>query len=78
MFYHMMYKDLSNEVIMPSAVTQLEPNPGLAPISERDRIGSVIKAIVRAADAWELTNAEAAGLFDVPGGTWSRLKGGTY
>lgn len=51
---------------------------GLIPLSQRDQIGSVIKAIVRTADAWELTNAEAASLFDVPIATWSRMKASKY
>ena len=40
-------------------------------IAERDRIAAVVKAVVRATDAWGLSNAEAAALFDVPTATWS-------
>ena len=47
-------------------------------IAERDRIAAVVKAVVRATDAWGLSNAEAAALFDVPTATWSRMKAGTY
>ena len=50
----------------------------LIPLSQPDQIGSVIKAIVRTADAWKLTNAEAASLFDVPIATWSRMKASKY
>lgn len=48
------------------------------PVAEGDRIAAIVKAVVRAADAWELSNAEAAALFDVPSATWSRMKAGTY
>lgn len=48
------------------------------PVAEGDRIATIVKAVVRAADAWELSNAEAAALFDVPSATWSRMKAGTY
>ncbi len=63
---------------MSNATIQIEDRNGLAPIHERERIGAVVKAIVRTAEAWELTNAEAASLFDVPIATWSRMKAGTY
>ena len=42
------------------------------------RIAVVVKAVVRAADAWGLTNVEGAALFDVPTATWSRMKAGSY
>lgn len=48
------------------------------PIAEADRIAVIVKAVVRAAKAWNLSNAEAAALFDVPSATWSRMKAGTY
>ncbi len=48
------------------------------PVVEGDRIAAIVKAVVRATDAWELSNAEAAALFDVPSATWSRMKAGTY
>ena len=38
----------------------------------------VINGVVRAADAWGLSNAEAAALFDVPIATWGRMKAGVY
>lgn len=51
---------------------------GLQPLTEKDLIATVVKAVVRTADAWKLTNAEAAALFDVPSATWSRMKAGAY
>lgn len=51
---------------------------GLSPLSERDQIAAIVKAVVRTCDAWELTNAEAASLFDVPTATWSRMKAGAF
>lgn len=50
----------------------------LEPLNEPARIAAVIKAVVRTAEHWRLTNAEAASLFDVPPATWSRMKSGTY
>lgn len=43
-----------------------------------EKIAAVIKAVVRIADAWDLTNAETAALFDVPSATWSRMKAGAF
>ncbi len=55
------------------------PDPvGVQALSERARVDAVVKAVVRSAEAWKLTNAEAAGLFDVPPATWSRMKSGTF
>ena len=48
------------------------------PVADGDRIAAIVKAVVRAAEAWNLSNAEAAELFDVPSATWSRMKAGTY
>jgi len=48
------------------------------PVAEGGKIAAIVKAVVRAADAWGLPNAEAAALFDVPSATWSRMKAGTY
>lgn len=48
------------------------------PSSRRDKIAAIIKGVARAADAWGLSNAEAAMLFGVPTATWSRMKAGTY
>ncbi|MDE0345245.1 MAG: DUF2384 domain-containing protein [Boseongicola sp.] len=48
------------------------------PIADGDKIAAIVKAVVRTADAWNLSNSEAAALFDVPSATWSRMKAGTY
>jgi len=50
----------------------------IQPVAETDQIAAIVNAVVRAADAWGLSNAEAAELFDVPSATWSRMKAGTY
>ena len=47
-------------------------------IAEQDKIAVIVKSVVRTADAWGLSNAEAAALFDVPGASWGRMKAGTY
>lgn len=48
------------------------------PVAEGDKIAAIVKAVVRAAGEWSLSNAESAALFDVPSATWSRMKAGTY
>ena len=62
-----------------STVTQpsLEPQE-IVPLNDPQRISTVVKAVVRVADAWSLSNAEAASLFDVPTATWSRMKAGSF
>ena len=45
-----------------------------SPMGEREQVTVIIKAVVRVADNWGLSNAEAAALFDVPSATWSRMK----
>lgn len=58
---------------------QFAPEDGtVQPVAEADKIAAIVKAVVRAADAWGLSNTEAAALFDVPSATWSRMKAGTY
>ena len=54
------------------------PQMHVRPIDEKEKIAVVIKGVVRAADAWGLSNAEAAALFDVPIATWGRMKAGVY
>ena len=39
---------------------------------------TIVKAVTRAADLWQLRNAEAAALFDVPLATWNRMKAGQF
>ena len=48
------------------------------PIDQHDKIAAIIKGVTRVADAWGLSNTEAATLFDVPPTTWGRMKAGTY
>jgi hypothetical protein len=58
---------------------QYAPEQGIVqPVAEADKIAAIVKAVVRAADAWDLSNVEAAALFDVPSATWSRMKSGAY
>ena len=63
---------------MSLSVIQSQELPRIAPLQDRAKIAALLKAVVRAADFWSLTNAEAAALFDVPIATWSRMKAGTY
>lgn len=63
---------------MVNAVPQVREAERLVPLNERKQIEAVVKAVVRAAEAWKLTNGEAAALFDVPPATWSRMKAGSY
>ncbi|MEW7009894.1 antitoxin Xre-like helix-turn-helix domain-containing protein [Lentilitoribacter sp. EG35] len=63
---------------MSQAALQAPETKQLVPLNEKDQIAAIIKAVVRTADAWDLTNAEAASLFDVPSATWSRMKAGSY
>lgn len=61
------------------APVQFAPDQAVVrPVAERDKIAVIVKAVVRASDAWGLANAEAAALFDVPPATWSRMKAGSY
>ena len=55
------------------------PQPSyVQPIDQQDKIAAIIKGVVRTTDAWGLSNAEAAMLFDVSSATWGRMKAGTY
>lgn len=63
---------------MAQATANLVELRGLAPLNERGEIAPVVKAVVRVAGLWNLSNTEAASLFDVPPATWSRMKAGTY
>ena len=63
---------------MSLAFAQIPELPALVPIQDKCKIAALIKAVVRTADNWSLTNAEAAALFDVPTATWSRMRAGTY
>ena len=63
---------------MALAFAQIPEHPRLVPLQDKAKIAALIKAVVRTADKWTLTNAESAALFDVPTATWSRMKSGTY
>lgn len=63
---------------MAFALAHIAEQPKLVPLQDKSKIAALIKAVVRTADSWSLTNAEAAALFDVPTATWSRMKAGTY
>jgi hypothetical protein len=63
-----------------SAVVRLRPatQSGVMPVTDPGAVAAIVKAVVRACDAWGLTNAESAALFDVPPATWGRMKAGTF
>ena len=63
---------------MLESVSRTPGQKAMQPVTEADKIAVIVKAVVRAADAWGLSNAEAATLFDVPSATWSRMKSGSY
>ena len=58
--------------------TLIAQEPSVHTQDDPARTTTITKAIVRATEAWKLTNAEAAKLFDVPTATWGRMKDGTY
>jgi hypothetical protein len=60
-------------------VISFAPSEGMVtPISDQRKVAALVKAVVRAAEAWQLTNAEGTALFDVPPATWGRMKAGTF
>ncbi len=63
---------------MVQTVLVADDHQGIEPIADRDRVAVVVKAVVRTFDAWQLSNVEAAALFDVPPATWARMKSGTF
>lgn len=63
---------------MALAVQHIDQPQAIVALNDPQRIGTVVKALVRVSEAWALTNAEAAALFDVPTATWSRMKSGTF
>lgn len=52
--------------------------PGVKPVTDRDEVAVIVKAVVRVMEAWSLSNDEAAALFDVAPATWGRMKSGTF
>lgn len=63
---------------MTLSAARIPPEPALRPIAKGEKAAAIIKAVTRSADAWGLTNQEAAALFDVPIATWNRMKAGAY
>ena len=63
---------------MSAAIEQAVEPQAIAPLSDPQRISTVVAALVRLAEAWSLSNAQAASLFDVPTATWSRMKAGSF
>jgi len=51
---------------------------GVHPVSERDEVAAIVKAVVRATQHWDLSSSESAALFDVPPATWARMKSATF
>ncbi|WP_341213359.1 antitoxin Xre-like helix-turn-helix domain-containing protein [uncultured Limimaricola sp.] len=51
---------------------------GVRPLSDRDQVATLVRAVVRATASWGLSSAEAAALFDVPPATWARMKSGSF
>ena len=51
--------------------------PAMQPATANET-GTIVKAVTRAADLWQLRNADAAALFDVPLATWNRMKAGQF
>ncbi|GGE87743.1 DUF2384 domain-containing protein [Stappia taiwanensis] len=62
---------------MPASAPLPQPER-MAPIRDRDQVAAIVKAVVRATEAWGLTNAEGAALFDVPVATWNRMKAESF
>lgn len=57
---------------MQSSVTPITPSTGAASSADLDAVA--LKAYARLADAWGLTNDEAAALADTAPRTWARMK----
>lgn len=64
--------------MMNIAVGPIIETKSIAPVTDPERISVIVKALVRLADSWSLSNAQAASLFDVPTATWSRMKAGSF
>lgn len=62
---------------MPATAQMIEPSRVRA-LAAREEIEPLVKALVRIAESWNLSNAEAAALFDVPSATWGRMKAGAF
>lgn len=62
---------------MLSTVTTIHNEQTFQPDDEKIR-AAIIKAVIKASEAWKLTNQEGADLFDVPIATWNRMKNGSF
>lgn len=47
-------------------------------LADNNEVQVLVKAVVRVADAWSLTNDEGSKLFDVTSATWGRMKSGAF
>jgi hypothetical protein len=47
-------------------------------VDEAASVAVLVRAVVRAAELWGLSNDEAAALFDVPRATWGRMKADAF
>ena len=55
------------------------PPPTFAEEAERVRFSpTAVKALLRLADAWNLTGGEAAALLGISATTWDRMRAGTW
>ncbi len=63
---------------MVFAHTSIAPAPVEFSPDDPAQTAVITRAVVRAANAWKLTNREAADLFDVPLSTWGRMKDGSF
>lgn len=61
---------LKSEKLM-SVALKLQP-------AQSSEVATIVKAVTRAAELWQLRNVDAAALFDVPIATWSRMKAGQF
>ena len=63
-------------MVAMTAPSAWKPAPGL--LAESHEIATVLRAVIRAAEAWHLTNQEAADLLGVPLATWNRMKSDAF
>ncbi|MCE0507284.1 DUF2384 domain-containing protein [Roseivivax sp. GX 12232] len=57
---------------------QFATDTGIQPLSDRDKVATLVKAVARATSSWGLTSTQSAALFDVPPATWARMKSATF
>ena len=51
---------------------------GVQPVTKPGEVAAIVKAVVRVAEHWRLSDCEAAGLLGVGPRTWSRMKSATF